>query len=177
MPHSPAITDFQKSCQKHLMCYVVASQGIQERAKVLLDRKADRSKTVFVGTGHPEKGSWHGSMNIGEFLDQSVRDGPFSDQIAKSFLTTIFAEWDELHRHKMADEAGVSQREILCDLMGDLRIIRHCIVHKKSIITDEHEKVKELEWRLKPGQMHITNEMFCHLIDQINKMQVRVERM
>ncbi len=59
--------------------------------------------------------------------------------------------------------------------MGDLRLVRICIVHGKSVVTTEHTKLKELKWQLAPGEFRITNDMFSGLIDQINKMQVLIE--
>ena len=60
--------------------------------------------------------------------------------------------------------------------MGDLRLIRHCIVHNKSIVTNENTKLKELKWSLSPGELKITKDMFSRLLDQINHMLVRVEK-
>jgi hypothetical protein len=61
--------------------------------------------------------------------------------------------------------------------MGDIRLIRHCILHNKSIVTEKYAAFKELSWQLSPGPLVITDEMFKTLIDQINRMQVRVEPM
>jgi hypothetical protein len=66
----------------------------------------------------------------------------------------------------------VSHKGVRSDLMGDLRLIRHCIVHNKSVITSEPEKLKDLKWQLAPGELRITYDMFSGLIDQINRMQV-----
>jgi hypothetical protein len=156
------------------MCYVVASQGLGERADKLIAHGADRSKTILVGKGHPDLGNFHGSMQVGEFLDSSVRDGLFSDRIAKSFLTAMYAEWDESYRHKVAQEVGVMQNAVQSDLMGDMRLIRHCIVHSKSVVTNEHQRLKELKWELAPGDLRITSEMFSRLVNQINRMQVLI---
>ena len=172
---SNGITEFRRSCQKYFMCYVVASQGLMERAAKIEAQAPDRSKTVYVGKGHPDEGNWQGSMKIGDFLDYSARDGQFADQIAKSFIISLYSEWEELYRHKIATQVGASQKDVKCDLMGDLRLIRHCIVHNKSVITREHEKLKELKWQLRPGELQITNDMFSGLIDQINRMQVLVQ--
>src|SRR5712691_2310459 len=141
MPNSQAITEFQLSCQKYFTCYVVASQGLRERADKIAALAPDRSKTIYVGRGHPDEGNRQGSINIGEFLDHSAQDGLFSDQIAKSFVTAMYSEWEELYRHKVASEAGVSQEAVRCNLMGDLRLVRICIVHGKSVVTTEHTKL------------------------------------
>ena len=175
MPQSKAITDFQLRCQKYYICYSLASLGLREHAKKLSSLKPDRTKSLIVGTGHPDEGNWHGSMNIGEMLDASQHGGPFPDTIAKSFVSAIYSEWNELYRRLVANEAGVDQKSIKSDPMGDLRLIRHCIVHKKSVITDEPGRLREFAWEISPGFLSISEEMFCSLIGQINRMMVRVE--
>ncbi len=140
----------------------------------LIQLKADRGKSMIVGKGHPDQGGWHGSMNIGELIDSAQKDGDFSNQIAKSFICSIYSLWDEFYRHNIAAENNCGQKQVASNLMGDIRHIRNCIVHKKSIITNEQEKIKEINWLLIPGELVISEEMFQILIDQINHMTVTI---
>jgi hypothetical protein len=175
MATSQAITDFQLSCQKYFVCYTFSAAGLQEHAKKLASHSPDHDKQLIVGTGHPDEKRWHAAMRIGEAIDSSRADGVFSDKIAKAFLVSMYSEWDEVYRPHLAAGNGTDTKAVKSDLMGDLRLIRHCIVHNKSKITDEHKKLKELKWQLSPGDLSITKEMFSSLLDQINKMIVRVE--
>jgi len=171
-----AIIDFQLSCQRYYICYCFAANGVEHGADKFGMLKPDRSKTLFVGTGHPDDGKWHGRINIGEYLDSSKKNGVFSDAIAKAFVCAIYSSWDEYYRHAIATEVGVKQKQVRSDLMGDLRHVRNCIVHKKSVVTDEPGKIKELSWPLIPGPLIVTDEMFRDLLDQINRMVVEVEQ-
>jgi hypothetical protein len=175
MATSQAITDFQHACQKYFVCYTFSAGGLQDYAKKLASHSPDFDKHVIVGTGHPDEKRWHAAIRIGEAIDSSQADGVFPDKIAKSFVTAMYSEWDEVFRHRVASEIGTNAKAIRSDLMGDLRLIRHCIVHNKSTITHEHERLKELKWQLSPGKLTITKEMFSSLIDQINTMVVRME--
>ncbi len=175
MTTSKALTDFQQSCQKYFVCYTFADLGLKQTAERLASQSPDLSKHLIVGTGHPDEKRWHAKIKIGEAINSSQTNGVFSDKIAKSFITAIYAEWDELYRHRLAAEVGVNAKAVKSDLMGDLRLIRHCVVHSKSAITDEQKKLKELTWQLPPGDLTITKEMFSSLIDQINKMEVQIE--
>jgi hypothetical protein len=173
--HSQAITDFQLSCQKYYICYSLAALGLMGHADKFKQLKPNRSNSLIVGTGHPDDGKWHGSINIAEFLDSSQRNGAFSDSIAKSFVSAIYSSWDEYFRNIVAAEVGAKQKQVKSDLMGDLRHVRNCIIHKKSVLTDEPSKIKTLSWSLSPGPLVVTDEMFRDLIDQINHMAVAVE--
>lgn len=176
MKQSQSISDFQLSCQKYYICYTFAANGLTEGAGRFGMLNPDRSKTLYVGTGHPDDGKWHGRINIGEYLDSSQKNGVFADSIAKSFICAIYSSWDEYYRHAIAVEAGVKQKQVRSDLMGDLRHIRNCIVHKKSVLTDEPEKIRKLSWVLIPGPLIVTDDMFRDLVDQINRMAVAVEQ-
>ncbi len=172
MNQSQALHEFRKQCQKYYICYAFSSLGLKERADKFVRLNPDRSKNAHVGTGHPDYGQWHGSMNIGDLIDSSQKNGDFPNQIAKSFICAIYSLWDELYRHEIAIENGCKQKQVMSDLMGDLRQIRNCVIHKKSKITNEQGKIKELKWVLQPGEIVISENMFQTLINQINDMKV-----
>lgn len=174
---STALSAFQKHCQEIYICYSCAALGIANLAAKFSVYNPDRSKNLFVGVGHPNKGSFQGVMKIGEYLDSSARNGEFSNTIAKAFVTTIYSLWDEYYRHLLAKEVGATAAELKSGLMGDLRKVRHYIVHKKSIVTEKLEQLEELQWVLKAGEsLKISDEMFQKLMNQINTMLVRVEK-
>ena len=175
MTPGQAISEFKRSCQEYYICYSVAAIGLEQAANRIAALSPDRTKTFHIGTGPPEVGDWQASISMGKYLDSSVRGGAFSDQLAKAFVTAIFSSWDELYRPRIAEEAKVATKKVRSDLMGDLRHIRHCIVHKNSVVTSEHRKLKELNWPMLPGALRITPEMFKGLIDQINTMRVVIE--
>ncbi len=175
MPSSEAITEFQKFSQEIYICYSVAVTGMEAVASNMLQQNPDRTKSLLIGDCHPSEGSYHGSMNIGKYLDAAQKNGAFSDTLIKSFITTIYSVWDEYYRHLIANECNVEQKSIKSDLMGDIRLIRHCIVHKKSVVTDEGQRLKVLQWNLVPGDLVISQSMFMALIVQINGITVRVQ--
>lgn len=113
---------------------------------------------------------------FGDLIDSSQRNGDFPNQIARSFICAIYSLWDEFYRNNIAAENGCEQKKVMSGLMGDLRHIRNCIIHKKSIITNEQEKIKELDWILSRGKLIVTEEMFQILITQINNMTVVIKR-
>lgn len=116
------------------------------------------------------------SISINKYLESSRNNGYFSNEIAKAFICIIYSLWDETYRNLIAEDAQVDQKQVSADLMGDLRKIRHCVIHSKSMITKEHEKIKVLTWNLQPGELIITQKMFADLIIHINEMPVGINR-
>ena len=150
----------------------MSSLGLESKSKEM--EASNQAADLIIGTGHPDKGDWHSRVNIGEFVASSVKDGIYADTLAKTFISTIYHDWEEGYRHKIAQEIGTEKNNIKNNLMGDLRIIRNCIVHESSIITNEHKKIKELNWEIKEGFLIITRSMFSSLMNQINTMAVEV---
>lgn len=176
MNQSQALTEFKKHCQKYYICYSFSSSGLKGEADRLETLNIDRSKTISLGAGHPDHAYFHGSMNIGELIDSSQKSGEFPNQIAKSFICAIYSLWDEYYRHRIAAENECEQKQLISDLMGDVRHIRNCIIHKKSQITNEQEKIQELAWTLSPGELIISERMFQILVKQINSINVLIKK-
>jgi hypothetical protein len=52
--------------------------------------------------------------------------------------------------------------------MGDVRIVRHRIVHNKSYIDENYEKMKVLDWPLAEGsELKLSDEKFSDLIHKL----------
>lgn len=134
-----------------------------------------QEQKLFIGSGHPDQGQAHSKISLKDAVTHSQKNGMFSDMIAKAIIVTVYSEWDELYRHKIAHEVEADAKNVASDLMGDLRIVRHWIVHKKSVIDKDHTKIKILPWPLSFGEeLKISNDMFSSLIDMINVMKIVV---
>ena len=168
---SKELSEFQKACHNFYTCFYFASVGLTQKGNEL-NNSGNPEAEILIGTGHPDEGNWHSRLKIDHVKEASKKDGLYSDTLAKSFVTYIYAEWDEYYRHKIAKSIGIKKNNIKSNLMGDLRLIRNCIVHNNSIITNEHQKLTELNWNLKEGKLTITLKDFSALMDQINKMVV-----
>ena len=128
-----------------------------------------QTPNLFIGSGHPAEGKAHSRILLKDAVIYSETDGVFSDTLAKAIIIAIYTEWDKTYRQKVAAEFGMEAKNIACDLMGDLRFVRHWIIHNKSIIDKNHAKIKILPWSLHQGEeLHISNKMFSGIIDNIN---------
>jgi hypothetical protein len=101
-------------------------------------------------------------------------DGEFFDTIAKSLLVLLYSRWDEYYRPLFANDIGADPKTVRCNLLGDLRHIRNCIVHAKSVVTNEHTKLKVLPWNIKPGPLVITREMLTLFVEASHQLVVEV---
>ena len=72
--------------------------------------------------------------------------GVNEQQQARSFLIFLFTYWEDEIRPRLFSAKDVELNEIRSDIMGDLRILRHAILHAKSIVRkDEYNRLKKLQ--------------------------------
>ncbi len=139
------LTQFKDRCQQLFTCFTFATTGLEMVAgKFHSQLNGDSNQSLFIGSSHPYEGNVHSKVRMAEVVKNSEKDGPFSDTLAKSLLVLIYCEWDELFRHRFAAEVGTKAENVSCDLMGDLRWVRHWIVHNKYRIDRNCNKIKIL---------------------------------
>lgn len=176
MSESSALLAFQAKCHEYYTCFALASSGmVHAVSSIQLDPVTYPNQKLFIGHSHPDEGPAQSVMPAEKAVRATQRDGEFQDVIGKALITLLYAEWDEYYRHQMASEFGVSAKDVASDLMGDLRLVRHWVVHCKSVVQSNVKKIKVLPWALHAGdRMHITSGMFRQLADCFNSMQVQI---
>ena len=173
--NSSASKEFISFCQSIHICYYISTTGLQDFAKDLKKRRPNPERTMYFGKGHPNDGNYHAKINMRELSKSVQKDGSYYDALAKSQIVLIFASWDEHYRTLIAQENNCGNAQITSDLMGDIRLIRNCIIHNKSIITSEPKRMKVLSWKLEPGPLFVTDDMFQSLIEHINGITINYQ--
>jgi len=144
--------------------------------RIPLDPQKYPNQRLSIGHADPDEGVPPQSvMSASKAVASAQRDGLFPDILAKALLIRLYAEWDERYRRDIGIEFGVKTSNVTAELMGELRIIRNWIVHKKSIVGTDASKIRVLPWKLKAGsEMQISSAMFRELVDCINTMRVEI---
>ncbi len=175
---SKALIEFRRVCQEHGVFYGFLCDGVQSfrgfLEKLMKDHSVSRCGLYRVGEGHPLQGLYPASLSIGEVLDKTKSDGEFQNMIAKLTIVAIYAKWEEVYRKKIATDYGKRKCDVNADLMGDIRKIRHRIIHHDSNISNEETKLNILKWNLSCGALSITREMMMILLNQINEMEFNI---
>jgi len=174
MKASQVLAEFQARGHELYTCFVFAVGGLNNTAERLRPHLTGAdNQTMFVGNTAPEEGKPQAQIKMQDLVAFSSKGGLFTDTLAKSLIVLLYSEWDELYRHRLAEEIGVEASAIKADLMGDLRHIRHWIVHNKSVVGTQTLRV--LPWLLSAGsRLTISEEHFVQFMDRLNKIQVRV---
>ena len=111
-------------------------------------------------------------MNQKEIIEASRPEGEFENLNCQALIVFMFQLWEELYRPQFAKTLRIKPKHAQWNLFGDLRLIRHAIIHNKAELTKtDCQNLKTLNklWDLKPGQLNITSNMISKLMNQLNK--------
>ena len=178
------LEEFRNSCQEQSIIFDIANFGKHQwlnNYKHILEEGKDNK--ISFGTNPPDAYQLPGKSITGEtsmkhLLENLKPRGEFENQLAKMLIVFIYHLWDDNFRDKIADSLSISKNQVECDLMGDIRHIRHSIIHKNSGVRQEdlnHFKMLSQIWDLKPGKLLISKNMIHSLMEQINALRVTIK--
>ena len=75
-----------------------------------------------------------------DYIAANAKAGLNEQQHARAILIFIFTYWEDEIRPRLAAAAGVDLNSIRSNIHGDLRILRHAVLHAKGRVSPE-------EWR------------------------------
>lgn len=106
-----------------------------------------------------------------EFIAANSEGGSNEQQHARSSVIFIYAFWDEEIRPRLARARGVELREVRADIFGDLRLLRHAILHNKGILkASDHKKLMAVADLFRPdGLVSLPNETIHRLFFLVKK--------
>jgi len=85
----------------------------------------------------------HRIVLVSEYIAANTVGGSNEQHHARAAITFLYAYWDEEVRPDLARALELTTNEIVSDIFGDLRLIRHAVLHNKGILTDTaHQKLK-----------------------------------
>ncbi|MGH7685403.1 MAG: hypothetical protein ACREN2_01075, partial [Candidatus Dormibacteria bacterium] len=71
-------------------------------------------------------------------LELMRRDGPIEVLLGQQWVTHVFAYWEHYYRPAIAGAIGCDADEVRHDLFGDLRLLRHDILHARGQATRDN---------------------------------------
>lgn len=84
-------------------------------------------------------------IRAGDYLRANAPGGSNEQQHARAVLIFLFTFWEDQYRPRLASAKNVELNRVKSDVMGDLRIIRHAILHAKGIVrSEEHRRIRKL---------------------------------
>jgi hypothetical protein len=79
-------------------------------------------------------------------------------------LVAIYSYWEDNSRGRIAAIKGVVKDALVSDVMGDIRHLRHAIIHNKAVANDDVAKSRVLKWFVAGDDIFISEQMFLQMI-------------
>lgn len=104
----------------------------------------------------------------GEYKERNSEKGINSRFIGNMCVIAIYQYWEDYFRQKIANLLNkTNKNELASDIMGDLKILRHSIIHHRSIALKEVENCKLLRWFKKDDDIFIDENMMEHIVFRV----------
>jgi len=133
---------------------------------VISDPVNNPDPTIHLGAGDPNDPATqaHAGMTISRVLELTRKGGEAELLLGRQWLVSIYQDWDEDVRPRLAQAHGVTLREVVVPALGDLRLIRHDIIHHHGLARDGHGgKCQVLKWFESDEEIDIRSEHFLDL--------------
>ena len=90
--------------------------------------------------------------------------------IGNMTLVSIYQYWEDYYRNKIAEFLGCEKSELVEPVMGDIRLLRHSIIHHGGIATKNVENCEILRWYKEGQEIFIDKHKCEEIIFLIKKM-------
>jgi len=88
-----------------------------------------------------------------DYVAINSRGGSNEQQHARAIIVFLYTAWESDLRPRLAKAKRVELNEIRADVMGDLKEVRHAIIHARGVLkADRHRKLKKLSGMFKADQ-------------------------
>src|SRR6267154_414209 len=78
-----------------------------------------------------------------DYLAINARGGSNEQQHARAIIVFLYTSWESDLRPRLARASRVEPNDIRSDIMGDLKELRHAIIHSRGILkAEKHRKLK-----------------------------------
>ena len=150
------------------MACAMATQRIRE---IQAERGASDDSPFIVRNGPPARSpdeeierSLH-STTLGSVKRRLEDNGFDLTQAAHATIISIYHLWDEKYRVALAAEVNKDPNDINVDILGDLRLLRHSLIHNKGIAAADVSRCK-IVTRFQPGDLIALTTQDIYLIVQ-----------
>jgi hypothetical protein len=167
----------------HVGAYVDACAGFagnkarveRQVAKIMREQRSKpnaKDGTVVVFASFDDPGSpdsiHHRIVAARDFIENNSEAGSHAQMHAQSAVVFLFSKWDEVIRPKLAIAKNLRPNEITLDIMGDLRLIRHAILHNDGYLTETaHSKLKVVAAVVPFGKLNLSNDVMHAIFAQV----------
>jgi hypothetical protein len=162
------LSDFRAFINDSVGAYATALSGVRIQAGELATfptSPENPDPTYHLMTGDPNMpGSKRlAHWRVSEARIQMGRAGPVETMLGQQWIVFVFSGWDEEYRPRLARALDCSPSDLKFPLLGDLRRLRHDVVHHRGIASAEWAaRCEVLHWFTEGEQIGLD---LTHLVE------------
>lgn len=104
-----------------------------------------------------------------EYKNRNSPNGLNYQFIGNMGLIALYQYWEDNYRAIIARDLGKTKNDLQVPIMGDLRILRHSIIHHNGIALADVKQCQILSWYSEGDEIFIDEEKFKTIIYHIKK--------
>ncbi len=185
------LTELQERCREFLAVvdsiygvYLDATHGFGLVYERILNAQQDRaarthtsiedqdSLPLWYGIGDPpddpDAAALH-AVTQGECKARNIRGGDNWIFLANVCLVSIYQFWEDQFREAIAAALGKDKNELPVPVMGDIRHLRHSILHNGGTATSDVERCKVLRWFRRGERIALTADQVQTTVYEIQR--------
>lgn len=117
--------------------------------------------------GEPVSGTPLHRSTLGEVIDRCAPHGPNESFLGNMCVVSLYTFWELESRHRISEALEIPLNNVKSDLFGDLRWLRHAVLHKHGRASIEVENSKVLKWFKSGDKIVIDRERLKQVVTQI----------
>lgn len=87
-----------------------------------------------------------------------------------SKTTQLYQYWEDYHRGEIANDLGIPRNDLRAAIFGDIRLLRHSILHHEGTALKEVERCKLVQWYEEGDEIFIDKAKFIELLGHVRDM-------
>lgn len=111
--------------------------------------------TVYFGPGDPNDPASSPTTQVQRsvLLEDTTRGGRMYVQIGQQWVVATYSRWEDHFRPRLASHLGIKSTELQLPIFGDLRRLRHDVVHNLGFASGKNSAKRQVLPPLSPGQV------------------------
>jgi hypothetical protein len=102
-------------------------------------------------------------VRAADYIAYNSADGANEQQHARAIIVMLFTYWNEEIRPRLARCKDIDANDIKVDALGDLRLLRHAILHNKGVLASaKHAQIKMMRDMFEPEKEIIISHEAMH---------------
>ncbi|MBI1803735.1 MAG: hypothetical protein HY033_03145 [Ignavibacteriae bacterium] len=152
---------------------------LEDREKIL--EEFDKAWWGYVHGPPTSDENWDLHSTMKEFKKRNADGGLNQRLLSNLCLATIYQLWEDYYRDRIAEAFGVrgAQRKnsVSSNMMGDIRRLRHSIIHHNGVAKKEILKNQILEWFKEGDDIFIDQNKMREIVNYIrDEFEIQVTR-